>query len=73
MFLIKILQNFSSEETTDSSETTTTTEPYRISRYELGRILGRNFRGLKRLQEIEFKDALNVSYFGIYTLFNILY
>ncbi|XP_065366473.1 uncharacterized protein LOC135959275 [Calliphora vicina] len=56
---------FSSEETTDSSEVTTTTEPYRISRYELGRILGRNFRGLKRLQEIEFQDALNQSHYNI--------
>lgn len=43
------------------NETTTTTEAYRISRYEFGRILGRNFRGLKRLQDIEFQDALNVS------------
>ncbi|XP_023301008.2 uncharacterized protein LOC111683189 [Lucilia cuprina] len=56
---------FSSEETTDSSEMTTTTEPYRISRYELGRILGRNFRGLQRLQELEFQDALNQSHYNI--------
>lgn len=40
---------------------TTTTEKYRISRKELGRILNRNFRGLKRLAEIERRDAANVS------------
>lgn len=39
----------------------TTTEGFAISRYELGRILGRNFRGVQRLAQIEFKDALNVS------------
>lgn len=38
----------------------TTTEKYRISRKELGRILNRNFRGLKRLAEIERRDAQNV-------------
>ncbi|TMW48513.1 hypothetical protein DOY81_006411 [Sarcophaga bullata] len=59
------LINDHGEETTDSSEVTTTTEAYRISRYELGRILGRNFRGLKRLQEIEFQDALNQSHYNI--------
>lgn len=51
----------SNEDATDSSQMSTTTEAYRISRYELGRILGRNFRGLQRLQEIEIQDALNVS------------
>lgn len=40
----------------------TTTEKYRISRKELGRILNRNFRGLKRLAEIERRDAANVSW-----------
>lgn len=41
--------------------TTTTTERYRISRKELGYILGRNYRGLKKLFNIEWNDALNVS------------
>lgn len=45
--------------------TTTTTERYRISRYEFGRILGRNYRGLKRLLDIEYNDALNQSKYNI--------
>lgn len=53
-------QKTSIEDSTDSSEVKTTTERYQISRYELGRILGRNFRGLKRLAQIEFQDAFNV-------------
>lgn len=40
--------------------TTTTTERYRISRKELGYILGKNYRGLKKLFNIELNDALNV-------------
>ncbi|XP_073831945.1 uncharacterized protein isoform X2 [Musca autumnalis] len=51
----------SSEDSTDSSEVKTTTERYQISRYEFGRILGRNFRGLKRLAQIEFQDAFNAT------------
>lgn len=39
----------------------TSTEKYRISRKELGYILGRNLRGLKKLWNIEINDALNVS------------
>lgn len=46
--------------TDDNDTTTTTTEAYSISRYELGRILGRNFRGVQRLAQMEFKEALNV-------------
>ncbi|XP_061387016.1 uncharacterized protein LOC133321961 [Musca vetustissima] len=55
----------SSEDSTDSSEMKTTTERYQISRYEFGRILGRNFRGLKRLTEIEFKDAFNATKYNL--------
>ncbi|KAL5276284.1 hypothetical protein ACFFRR_001863 [Megaselia abdita] len=49
----------------DDSSVSTTTERYRISRYELGRILGRNYRGLKRLYQIELNDALNQSHYNI--------
>lgn len=38
----------------------TSTEKYRISRKELGYILGRNYRGLKKLWNVEINDALNV-------------
>lgn len=38
----------------------TSTEKYRITRKELGYILGRNYRGLKKLWNIEINDALNV-------------
>ncbi|XP_005183441.1 uncharacterized protein LOC101887631 [Musca domestica] len=55
----------SSEDSTDSSEVKTTTERYQISRYELGRILGRNFRGLKRLAQIEFQDAFNATKYNL--------
>lgn len=51
--------------------TTTTTERYRISRKELGYILGRNYRGLQKLFRIELDDALNVCIAnGIPTKFN---
>lgn len=40
------------------------TERYRITRKELGYILGRNYRGLKKLYNIEINDALNVSIFN---------
>lgn len=49
-----------STESTTPPSTTTTTERYRISRKELGYILGRNYRGLKKLFRIELNDALNV-------------
>ncbi|XP_055915263.1 uncharacterized protein LOC129948331 [Eupeodes corollae] len=49
----------------DEDGDATTTEKYRISRYELGRILGRNFRGLNRLLKIEINDALNQSHYNI--------
>ncbi|XP_053950225.1 uncharacterized protein LOC128858193 [Anastrepha ludens] len=55
----------SDEDQSGSGEMSTTTEPYRISRYELGRILGRNFRGLQRLTKIEFQDAFNQSHYNI--------
>ncbi|XP_055845832.1 uncharacterized protein LOC129911875 [Episyrphus balteatus] len=49
----------------DDDGNSTTTEKYRISRYELGRIAGRNFRGLNRLLKIEINDALNQSHSNI--------
>uniref|UniRef100_A0A336M820 CSON013438 protein n=1 Tax=Culicoides sonorensis TaxID=179676 RepID=A0A336M820_CULSO len=47
----------------------TTTETYRISRKELGRILNRNFRGLQKLLRIEVNDAFNVRYIYQYLIF----
>ncbi|XP_036221999.2 uncharacterized protein [Bactrocera oleae] len=55
----------SDEDQSGSGEMSTTTEAYRVSRYELGRILGRNFRGLQRLTKIEFQDAFNQSHYNI--------
>ncbi|ALC48325.1 CG15249 [Drosophila busckii] len=55
----------SSDEEVSSDETTTTTEAYSISRYELGRILGRNFRGLQRLAQTEFREALNATHYNL--------
>ncbi|KAI9590201.1 uncharacterized protein ACN427_010537 isoform 1-T2 [Glossina fuscipes fuscipes] len=49
----------------DSSEAQSTRRPYTISRYELGRILGRNYRGLQRLKDIEIRDALNHSHYNV--------
>lgn len=51
------------EETTlkPNETTSTTTERYRISRKEIGYILGRNYRGLQKLLKIELNDAANVS------------
>ncbi|KAJ6640279.1 hypothetical protein Bhyg_13029, partial [Pseudolycoriella hygida] len=43
----------------------TTTERYRISRKELGYILGRNYRGLQKLLKIELNDAANQSQYNI--------
>lgn len=41
----------------------TTTERYRISRAEFGKIVNRNFRGLQKLMRIELADAKNVKKF----------
>ncbi|EDW07872.1 uncharacterized protein LOC6584915 isoform X2 [Drosophila mojavensis] len=49
----------------DDQTVKTTTEGFAISRYELGRILGRNFRGVQRLAQIEFKDALNATHYNL--------
>uniref|UniRef100_A0A1A9WS70 Uncharacterized protein n=1 Tax=Glossina brevipalpis TaxID=37001 RepID=A0A1A9WS70_9MUSC len=49
----------------DNSVVQTTQRPYTISRYELGRILGRNYRGLQRLKDIETNDALNQSHYNL--------
>ncbi|XP_063706486.1 uncharacterized protein LOC134835537 [Culicoides brevitarsis] len=43
----------------------TTTERYRISRAELGKILNRNFRGLQKLLKIELNDAFNQTKYTI--------
>ncbi|GAB0089320.1 hypothetical protein DMENIID0001_038390 [Sergentomyia squamirostris] len=47
------------EQTTSepNATTTTTTEKMLLSRQEFGRILGRNFRGLQRIYQIELLDA----------------
>uniref|UniRef100_A0A1A9UEB8 Uncharacterized protein n=1 Tax=Glossina austeni TaxID=7395 RepID=A0A1A9UEB8_GLOAU len=49
----------------ESSEAQSTRRPYTISRYELGRILGRNYRGLQRLKDVEIRDALNHSHYNV--------
>ncbi|EDV33746.2 uncharacterized protein Dana_GF19163 [Drosophila ananassae] len=49
----------------DSEEPPTTTESFSISRYELGRLLGRNFRGLQRLAMSEFSTALNATKYNL--------
>ncbi|EDW00528.1 uncharacterized protein LOC6564558 [Drosophila grimshawi] len=54
-----------SGEDTSTDQITTTTESYSISRYELGRILGRNFRGIQRLAQTEFKEALNATNYNL--------
>jgi hypothetical protein len=38
----------------------TTTEKYRISRAEFGKIINRNLRGLQKLMRLEVADAKNV-------------
>ncbi|KAH8386614.1 hypothetical protein KR093_001589 [Drosophila rubida] len=58
-----ILQSSSDEEGSD--QTSTTTEGFSISRYELGRILGRNFRGIQRLAQTEFQEALNATHYNL--------
>ncbi|KAM8718686.1 hypothetical protein ACLKA7_001405 [Drosophila subpalustris] len=54
-----------SGEDSGSDPPTTTTESYSISRYELGRILGRNFRGVQRLAQTEFKESLNATHYNL--------
>ncbi|XP_017055216.1 uncharacterized protein LOC108097455 [Drosophila ficusphila] len=53
------------ESGSNSEEPTTTTEAFQISRYELGRILGRNFRGLQKLAMTEFNNALNETKYNL--------
>ncbi|KAH8250768.1 hypothetical protein KR038_004000, partial [Drosophila bunnanda] len=55
---------FSGEETGNNSGEETTT-PFTISRYELGRILGRNFRGIQKLAMKEFNTALNATSYNL--------
>lgn len=59
----------------DDAETATetTTQPYRISRAELGKILNRNFRGLQKLLRIELNDAMNVSVLQIFEKIKFLH
>lgn len=49
-------------ESTSVSPNSTSPKPtkYRISREELGYILGKNYRGLQKLLRIELNDAANV-------------
>lgn len=47
-------------ETTTLEPNTTTTEKYRISRQEFGKLLNKNFRGIQKLMRIELADAKNV-------------
>lgn len=63
------------EETTikPNETTSTTTERYRISRKDLGYILGRNYRGLQKLLKIELNDAANVSRKFFFFFFITLY
>ncbi|XP_037725872.1 uncharacterized protein LOC119557259 [Drosophila subpulchrella] len=57
--------SISGEESGSNSEEPTTTEAFTISRYELGRILGRNFRGLQKLAMTEFDTALNATKYNL--------
>ncbi|KMZ09006.1 uncharacterized protein LOC27207255 [Drosophila simulans] len=57
--------SISGEESGSNSEEPTTTEAFQISRYELGRILGRNFRGLQKLAMSEFSTALNATKYNL--------
>ncbi|XP_070075013.1 uncharacterized protein [Drosophila takahashii] len=57
--------SISGEESGSNSEEPTTTEAFQISRYELGRILGRNFRGLQKLAMTEFNTALNATKYNL--------
>ncbi|KAH8346054.1 hypothetical protein KR084_012545 [Drosophila pseudotakahashii] len=58
-------KSISGEESGSNSEEPTTTEAFQISRYELGRILGRNFRGLQKLAMTEFNTALNATKYNL--------
>lgn len=53
-------------EVTTDEDGETTTEKYRISRAEFGKIVNRNFRGLQKLFRIEVADAKNVSEFFLF-------
>ncbi|KAH8301038.1 hypothetical protein KR044_011937 [Drosophila immigrans] len=58
-------ERVSSSDEEGSDQTSTTTEAFSISRYELGRILGRNFRGIQRLAQTEFQEALNATHYNL--------
>jgi len=56
--------------TTTTTTTTTTQAPFRFTRTGLQDLIGRNLRGLMRLFNIEWQDALNVSFYYIYFFIN---
>ncbi|XP_062533605.1 uncharacterized protein LOC134202602 isoform X3 [Armigeres subalbatus] len=51
--------------TTTPDPATSTTEKYRISRAELGRILNRNYRGLQKLFRLEWNEAWNQTKYNV--------
>ncbi|XP_062701026.1 uncharacterized protein LOC109402089 isoform X3 [Aedes albopictus] len=51
--------------TTTPDPSTSTTEKYRISRAELGRILNRNYRGLQKLFRLEWNEAWNQTRYNV--------
>ncbi|CAO1386432.1 unnamed protein product [Diamesa serratosioi] len=55
----------SASDVTTSEPGETTTEKYRISRAEFGKILNKNLRGIRKLMRIELADAKNQSRFSI--------
>ncbi|XP_062139604.1 uncharacterized protein LOC133848178 [Drosophila sulfurigaster albostrigata] len=58
-------ERVSSSDEEGSDLPSSTTEGFSISRYELGRILGRNFRGIQRLAQTEFQEALNATHYNL--------
>ncbi|CAO1383229.1 unnamed protein product [Diamesa hyperborea] len=55
----------SASDATTSEPGETTTEKYRISRAEFGKILNKNLRGIRKLMRIELADAKNQSRYSI--------
>lgn len=56
-----LCQQTTTKSPSDKGPPSSTSAPFRIPRKELGYLLGRNYRGLKKLWNIEINDALNVS------------
>lgn len=61
VFVLIFIFQQTTTESIKGLDPTPTTEKYRVYRKELGYMLGRNYRGLKKLFNIELQDALNVS------------